>query len=59
MADVKLQLDLVDVYGKPLGENQILTLSAWNAESPSLVEGERTLGMAFNMGPAKIGRAHV
>src|SRR6185503_18995092 len=27
----------IDADGKPLGENQILTLSAWNAESPSLV----------------------
>ena len=38
--------------GSLLGENQILSLAAWSAESPALVEGERTLGLAFNMGPA-------
>lgn len=57
-ADYRAYGQRIDVNGKMVGNNVELTEKFWNAESPAIAEGEKTVAITFNMGDAlfkKIG----
>ena len=58
-SDYRIYGQRISVDGALIGENQQLTLPAWNAELPVIAEGQKTVGLAFNMsGPDATGFIH-
>lgn len=55
-SDFRVYGQRVSIDGALLGDNVELTQSTWNAELPVIAEGEKTVGLAFNMsGPDATG----